>query len=183
LFTPWDKFGYEFLTKDLSTIPAVMNGTETVAYNFGLANHTLLKLFFLSVLWRAHSSTHAFFRKVQLGPFADRAKELLLAGNAGGDDDFPVLLSRFDQPPNVVGMLQPIRTTYERVNHYRLSFGGYVAIIKVANKKRPACFEGLYLSEGNDVIVINREFRESKEFLALAKLAINNRKRRDRIIR
>lgn len=177
-FSPWDDYGCAFLMRDLASLPTILNGDEILAYNLGPANYSTLKLFLISVLWRADRSAHPMFAKVQLGPYADRIRDMLFSANAGGEQDFPVALSRFDVPANVVGILNPDRTQYEGVNHYRLHLGGFMAIIKVTNKRRPECFEGLYLSENSDVIVINREFRESKEFAAMAHVVGVNKTRK-----
>lgn len=97
----------------------VSNG-EKLAYNFGLCDYEKLKLFFLSVLWRAGVSKQQLFNKVQLGPYEEKLKQVVLSKEVGGVENFSVALSKFDAPANVTGILNPDRTKYEDVNHYRL---------------------------------------------------------------
>lgn len=40
-----------------------------------------IRLFFISIIWRAHLSVHPFFRHVDLGPIAERFREALITGN------------------------------------------------------------------------------------------------------
>ncbi len=72
-------------------------------------------------------------------------------------------------------MLNPDRTRYEGVNHYRLYLGGYMAIVKVTNKKSPQFLEGFYIAPRADVLVIVRKFRTSKEFKVVLNLATKAR--------
>jgi len=48
------------------------------------------KLFHLSVLWRASVASREEFGTVSLGPYEEKLRRLLLAGDPGPDDHFPV---------------------------------------------------------------------------------------------
>lgn len=166
-FSPWDDYGNKFLTQELDEARYIVGNGERLAYNFGQCNYDYLKLFFLSVLWRAGVSKHQLFSKVQLGPYEKKLRQVILAKEAGGVADFSVALSKFDAPANKTGILNPDRTEYDGVNHYRLYLGGYMAIIKVSNQLPPKCFDGLYLSPDQDVYCLIRNFQKSKEFAAM----------------
>ncbi|HSF34102.1 MAG TPA: hypothetical protein VLK82_27060 [Candidatus Tectomicrobia bacterium] len=107
------------------------------------------------------------FNRVQLGPYAERLRACILADDPRGVEDYALALSRFDATPGEVGILNSDRADGEGVNHYRICLGGYMAIVKVTNKKPPAFLEGLYIVPENDVLVIILEFRASKEFIAI----------------
>ena len=111
------------------------------------------------------------FSEVQLGPYEKKLRQVILSKKAGGVADFSVALSKFDAPANKTGILNPDRTEYEGVNHYRLYLGGYMAIIKVSNQPPPKCFDGLYLAPNQDVFCLVRNFMESKEFMAMVHVA------------
>lgn len=58
-------------------------------------DYTQTKLFLLSILWRAHISKLSFFDCIQLGPYAERIREMLLSGDAGKDDELETCLIVF----------------------------------------------------------------------------------------
>lgn len=49
-------------------------------------DYTKVKLFFLSIIWRAHISSLPFFATVTLGMYAEKIRKMLL-GNDGGNED------------------------------------------------------------------------------------------------
>lgn len=175
LFSPWDDYGNKFLFQELEDSNYIVSNGERIAYNYGLCDYEKLKLFFISMLWRASVSKQDMFSSVRLGPYEDILKELILSKNPGGVEDFSVALSKFDAPPNETGILNPDRTRYDGVIHYRLYLGGYMAIIKVSNQPIPICFRGMYLEPGQNVYFIVREFKQSKEYAAMVYTAKNAR--------
>ena len=175
IFSPWDDYGHEFLTQKLEDARYLVSNGEKLAYNFGLCDCDKLKLFFLSVLWRAGVSKQQLFNKVQLGQFEEKLRQVVLSKDAGGVGDFSVALSKFDAPANQTGILNPDRTKYEGVNHYRLYLGGYMAIIKVSSQPPPKCFDGLYIAPNQNVFCLIRDFKKSKEFMAMVYTAKNSR--------
>ncbi len=50
------------------------------------------KLFLLSILWKASISTRDIFREVNLGPYEDVIREMILNGDPKEDDKFPILI-------------------------------------------------------------------------------------------
>ena len=164
----WDDYAYKFLMGNVSDHAYIMHRDKRVAYNLGRCDYNKLKLFFMSVLWRAGASKQPFFKNVQLGPYNEDLRARILAADPGRVEDYAVALSRFDAPPPNVGMLNPCRNEYGGVNHYQLYLGGYMAIVKVTNKKPPEFFECLYIAPGTDVIVLILEFETSKEFQVMA---------------
>lgn len=75
----------------------LLGGQETLpAVRFHNLDYTKIKLFFLSILWRAHISKHEFFKDVDLGPYADRLRKMLLTNDAGKEEEFEVILFHID---------------------------------------------------------------------------------------
>jgi hypothetical protein len=173
LFSPWDDYAYRFLFQELNDEQFIRNNGEVVAYNFGKCDYEKLKLFFLSVLWRACVSKHKIFEKVQLGPFEEKLRQMLLENDPGDNSEFAVALSKFDAPANETGILNPDKIRYDGVIHYRFYIGGYMAVIKVSSQRASETFEKLYISEENDVFCIVREFEQSGEFRALVNVVKN----------
>lgn len=59
-------------------------------------DYTKTKLFLLSILWRAHISRQPFFKEVNLGPYAERLRKMILEHDAGMEDEFEVILLHVD---------------------------------------------------------------------------------------
>lgn len=70
-FSPWDDYAKWFFEKNVPN-PVIDKG-RIVAYDYGITDYKNLKLFFISLLWRAHASSQPFFGRIDLGPHeADR---------------------------------------------------------------------------------------------------------------
>jgi hypothetical protein len=67
--------------------------TQDAGHTLFLRNldYPTLKLFFVSLLWRMSVSEHPFFRHVDLGPYEERARQMLMTLDAGGPNEFAVL--------------------------------------------------------------------------------------------
>lgn len=170
LFSPWDDYANRLLLAPyLEAAYLVING-EKIAYRFDSVDYQKLKMFFISLLWRASASKHYFFDGVKLGPFQDLAGQMIVSNDPGDPQTFSVVLSRFEHPTAVV-MLNPDLTKFGDVNFYRFYLAGYVALVKVDKRKLPEAFEGLELAPDRSLIVLLRDFRSSKELPVLKKLA------------
>jgi hypothetical protein len=64
---------------------------------FSQLDYTQIKLFFLSILWKANITKNSFFGEVDLGPkYAEKIREMPLVHNAGKEDEFEVVLVGID---------------------------------------------------------------------------------------
>ena len=55
-------------------------------------NYSILKLFFLSLLWRCAVCADCIVRRVDLGPRLGSLTTLLMGGNPGAENEFPIML-------------------------------------------------------------------------------------------
>jgi hypothetical protein len=75
----------------------LLGGGEVVpAIRFHNLEYTKIKLFFLSILWRSHISVHPFFKEVDLGPYAEKLRRMLLDHDAGAENEFEVIIMHVD---------------------------------------------------------------------------------------
>jgi hypothetical protein len=58
-----------------------------------------LRMFAISVLWRAANTTLEYFRKAKIGTNNERLTKLILAGIPGSPDDFSMILGRWITDP------------------------------------------------------------------------------------
>jgi len=140
---------------------------KVAAYLLQGIEYEQLKLFFVSLIWRASISKHRFYEKVDLGPLETTAKNIIWNEESAAKDDFSFVLARFDGSETLSKvMLDPHPERFFKIRYYRFYLGGYVLYIKADSQKTPEAFEPL-IPQGNDLIILSRgNFEQSKEFVA-----------------
>jgi hypothetical protein len=96
-FGPWDQYGAECLIQNFDQDTKVIMGIDGRPRFYESTNwdEAKLRMFALSVLWRAAATTQTFFEQVDIGPHEELLRALVLSGNPGSPDDFSVLFSRW----------------------------------------------------------------------------------------
>lgn len=162
LFGPWDQYAQELLSEPPPG-RALKYGNKVVGFESKDAwRYDLLKLFFISLAWRASVSTHAFYQRINLGPFEEIAKTMLLERRPGDSEEFSVVLARFTDPVGRV-LLDPHTDRIESVDHIRMYLGGYVAYIKTDNRSAPGWMVTFQLKPNAPLKIIGRDITQSKE--------------------
>lgn len=172
-FQQVDNYGVDLLLKKEHKQEKLMYKERIAGYKITSFDYSLLKLFFISILWRASISKHTFYSKVDLGPFEDIAKNLIWNNDPGEIEIFPCVLAKFTD--NKVGriMFDPHREKFYGINQYRFYLFGYVLYIKVDQQKKSEFYEYFGISKRKDLIIIGRNFNNSKEFPVLKKIIEN----------
>jgi len=136
-----------------------------------------MKLFEMSILWRACVSSHPVFSRVQLGPHEARLRAMLLAEDPGEPEHYGCL-----QTPALLGgrpvvdyIAQPTSGRLGSHRAYRLLFGGFLWLYFVSSHRLEEPWRLLLLqSDGSRMIVshpraseeyftrISRQFKESR---------------------
>lgn len=177
LFSPWDDYAQAILLGELSNQnPLVVNG-ETVGYRIEEFDYHKLKLFFVSVLWRASISSHNFFSKVQTGPFEASLREAIKNNDPGDRNFFAVTLARFNTTLETV-LLDPHPEKFEGINYYRFYLADYISYIKVDRRDAPVSLSDVALSPNGSLVVISRELSGSSDLRVLQDITRANSERR-----
>jgi hypothetical protein len=176
IFSALDDYAAQLLICGEDEFESLHHIGELVAYQVAKYDYVKLKLFFLSVLWRASVSSHHFFRKVNLGPHEFGIREALLSGDPHDTDWFAVTLARWSDHKDGIGMMDPFRERYEGINYYRLYLGNYVVYCKVDQRLPGEAFRSIQLTPERPLIVIARELKKSKEFSIMAQIVRKNEK-------
>jgi len=134
-----------------------------------------LKIFLLSVLWRAHITQMEPFLAFNLGSWAARIEQMVLTEDAGEPDEFPVIPSRFDFRP---GILMPNPFEIEGVPFWEINLGDWHFLIKASNQKTPPPFDVCELRKDGPRLVIPRDFWESGHPSLMREMLLNNRDHR-----
>ncbi len=177
VFDPWDNYGADLLLNHFADAkPVKQEDGRIVGYQFPSYDYRKLKLFFLSILWRAGASSHEFFRKVQLGPHLKLLQKRLLKADAGTTDEYAVILAVFDDHPEFPKIMDPFPERYGKngIRFYRFYLGNFIAYIKVDSQVADSGMRELQLSPDTPLTIVQRTFAESKEFGVMRKIVRAN---------
>ncbi|TAK58643.1 hypothetical protein EPO14_02300 [Patescibacteria group bacterium] len=96
------------------------------------------KLFLLSLLWRASISKNHFFSAVDLGPYEEKLRQVLISGNPGSSANFPCVLTSYKRtsiPSKVV--VAPIKSRFEDGKIiYSFIISGFMYVFKIIENEK-----------------------------------------------
>ena len=164
LFSPWDDYANTFFSRT-DGVPIEYNG-KVIGYEYPDYNYNKLKLFFISMLWRAHASSQPFFHRVSLGCHEDAIKRMIFNSDPGSPDDFSVVLAKFDHELGAA-FQDPYLGRLAGINNYRFYFPMYFASIKVDKRVLTRELTDIMLKPDEPCRVVVREFAKSKEVQVL----------------
>lgn len=148
LFNPFDTHGYQVLKKTLKTKKIYHDGDGyPCAYFIENADYTKLKLFVLSMLWRAHVSSHKFFSHVNLGKHANILRSYIADGVATKPNEYGVIFFHYTEQDYSEILIPPWKHKIEGVNVYRFYLPNLVILIKVDQRPIPMPFRRMLLQE------------------------------------
>lgn len=106
-----------------------------------------LKLFVLSILWRASITTRDFFSAVNLGKHEEIIRKMIIDGQPGTDEDYPMMFSSWRKEkttPNDI-ILPPIKSKKDGNFRYILPINGLLIDIYFSFDAMPEKYKGLRL--------------------------------------
>ena len=169
IWQEWDTYAQQLLADEPLNGRARYHNNEKIGYVVDNFEYKKLKLFFISMVWRASVSSHQFYSKVSLGQFEDIAKQHIEKSDPGGSEDFSVTLAKFDHPL-AKSTLDPHDDKHSDVNYVRFYLAGYIAYIKIDNKPAPMPLSKLAIAENRPLYIVCRDFTKSKELELMKKL-------------
>jgi hypothetical protein len=146
------------------------NGTPHF-YEAAIWDESKLRMFALSILWRAAATTHAYYAPVDIGPHEERLRRLILAGDPGSPDDFSVTLghwySNFSDNQWTRGVLSPLLGKLGGVNVVWLFFSGGWVCIKCDQRPMSREDAGAILYTGRPVRIVAHPLDDSPALFKL----------------
>jgi hypothetical protein len=156
-----DDYACDVLIKNISSAKSIF---DNEALQIDSYDYHKLKLFFLSVLWRASVSQNQFFKKVYLGIHEEIIRKALLIHDGGSPDFYSVVLSIFDKPVNNVPTLSPEKSRVDGVNCYKLYLSNFSVLVKVdSNGQFGEPLRSFCMENGRPLYILTRNFKDSKE--------------------
>lgn len=117
-------------------LPAKVSRLRRTHHNLEYAR---LKLFFLSVLWRASISSLDVFKHVELGPHEERVRQAILRGDPGPPEVYATMIwvLNFNGEQLRDFIVEPTHMRVEGRKCYRFVMGGFVILMFVAAVPAP----------------------------------------------
>jgi hypothetical protein len=129
-FSHLDNYAIAILREPLEKFIALPH-----AYELEIEKPESIKLFFISLLWRASISRQRVFEQVSIGPYEEIAKELLESNSLGSLDQFSTIISCSGADEKLIAESVPIR--HSGVKFYRFYLGRFMVDIKVDKQPIP----------------------------------------------
>jgi hypothetical protein len=173
LFAPWDDYAAALFLNELRTDgePIKAPSGAVAASLYPGVEYFRLKMFAISLLWRASATKLGFFSGINLGPYEERARGLILTPDTGGESEFQVLITRWTAQerhrPLAETQFSPYLGRLEGVNNTRFFLAGSMLQVKVDKRPYPAPLPEIVLRRDLPLVVIARQFEGSNDVLAL----------------
>lgn len=171
-----DDYGQQVLLQQESEHEKLIVSGKVQGYRVKDVDYKKLKLFFVSVLWRASLSTQSFYARINLGPYQQKAKDLIWSNDSGQQSDFAFVVAKFTDTSIGKTMLDPHPERLWGVKYYRFYMYGYVIYIKVDKLKSPDFLNKFEMSSDGDLIIVGRNIENSTELPVMTSVVKNSSK-------
>jgi hypothetical protein len=184
-FAPYDEYAANLLINKRDTAFRQYTESEKSYFKADQYDYSKLKLFIISVLWRASVSSHRFFYRISLDPFFEQtAKDMILAGDPGGREVFSTVLARWTAAPTTTLpsklMANPYEYDADGRQQARIYLGSFVADVSVDLVPFSMPLIDFALCSGQPLYAFGRELLLSNDLAAFHRTLSrpHNRRRR-----
>jgi len=171
IFSPWDKYAAEVLLHKRGELQKIFINGRIAGFTLPKYNYQLLKLFALSVIWRASVSTHHFFRNVKIGVHEKPIRKMLLNNDPGPPNLYSVIFAMWSDRNRNPGMMDPFKARFDNISYYLIYLSNYIMYVKIDKQSSKGSFRSTQLLEDKPLVIIARELNQSKELPILVNMA------------
>lgn len=175
-FQELDDYGNHVLIEREADLEPLTRGSKIAGYRIRSINNDKLKLFFLSILWRASISNHYFFSKVALNRLENSLKNLIWNSDPGGPHDFSFVLAKFEGDGIGRTILDPHQERWFGIRYYRFYLYGYVLYIKADSQKTPSKW-AKFIPNDDNLFIVSRGTMEKAKELSILFAGVRNSKK------
>lgn len=183
LFSPWDNYGHSFLVANFPKDKLFLDGNQALAYVIENYDYQKLKLFFISILWRASASSHKDFSNINVGPFEPKLKKMILNNDPGDINYFSVIITKFDDEKIATAIISPDKHKLDGINFISFYLGGFKVFIKVDSRESSELMKDFIMKPNSPLYVVIENFRGSGEFKLMKNIARINDSRRKKSLK
>jgi hypothetical protein len=155
---------------------SIIHNGKKIAYIINHYDYNMLKLFFISLLWRASASKLEYFSLVNVGPFEEKLRQMIKLNNPGNENEFSITIRRFEDTSYSKSILNPHKTKFDKINYVIFYLGGFTIYIKVDQRPAPDFMREIMLKPNYPLVVISTDIKKTKEFTLMASMAEMHRK-------
>jgi hypothetical protein len=168
-FSDCDTYAAEFFRNDFDAKAWNPNSSnsDVLTLAAGHFDPYLIRMFCMSVLWRAHTTTQHFFSNVNIGAHEPRLRRMILEKQVGDPQDFSVILYRWLGVPRPWPVMAPYELEIGGCNFVQFSTEGLVFAVKVDDKPFPAHGLASVVGGAPELAVLHRPFAVSKSEMEL----------------
>lgn len=164
LIGPWDNYGQTFLLSPSSPENYLIDNVgKTAAYRIDKFDYKQLKLFFMSMLWRAAITNNEFFNPIKLGSCEEKLKNMILANDLGSENEFSVILFKYEGRLSEITQ-NPTKQRQDGINYYRFRFPNYGFLIKVDQRDFISKLLPFVLSPNRHLLIRIMKYTDSREY-------------------
>ncbi|BAU63991.1 hypothetical protein STA3757_13600 [Stanieria sp. NIES-3757] len=165
IFGVWDKYAQKLLIQDFANNKYQSNSVLDVNYiQIDHFDYQKLKLFFMSVLWRASITQDSFFQHVHLNGWETQLKNMLLTKNPGTEDQFSTIIILYEGL-EANCMPSPRRCkTIDGINCYKFRLDKYCFLIKVDQRRFPSSLKSAILRPIHPLIIMYQDYKTTEEY-------------------
>lgn len=159
----WDNYGQTFLLNPLSSERHLDNIEKLVVYMIEEFDYKQLKLFFMSILWRAAITDNQFFAQITLGSWEEKLRKMILTQNPGNENDFSVVIFKYEGDLSEI-MQNPNKHRQDGVNYYHFRIPKYGFLIKVDQRSFHSELLPFVISPNHKLLIPAMKYKDSIEY-------------------
>lgn len=135
---------------------------------FTAFDYQKLRLFFVSMLWRASISSNDVFKHIKFGVKYEKLSLAILKDPKLDSDNFALIIMKLkscEKAPIEKVFIQPTSCRIKGVNFYRFVFSGYRILIKVDGRKLSDGLVAFSLKPNTNLLIMEMEPEEESRFI------------------
>lgn len=161
IFQEWEDHALEIFKQTYKiTIPTKLTHIKLDRFDYDK-----LKLFFMSILWKADASNHDFYRRVDVGTkHRETLRKILINKNTNEWQNYSVFMERFnsDRPAASI-MRSPQKAKMGDIIFYTFYMAAFKVHIKCDSRKSPNNMAEYFIRNNYPLIIPLITFEGSKE--------------------
>jgi hypothetical protein len=170
----YDDYAFKLLNEERSSRKAFPDHEgKTLGEYYDTFDYDKLKLFFMSVLFRAGLSNDPFFQHVTLGPYEAPLKAAFDRGIAPHPNVFAIFLQYYDEITSGPVFLPPGPIRFNNIKFYFFHIGRVMFYIKVDRRSPPKDLQHVILKPQGGLFLMRRTLKDSNVYDILKRM-INN---------